>query len=98
MLLFCAAFGAATLLPLQSEAVLVSVLLQDDYPVYIVILMASLGNVLGSCINWYLGLKIEQFKDKTWFPVSAQNMLKAQKNLSKIWLLVIILELATDYW
>ena len=83
MLLFCAAFGAATLLPLQSEAALVGVLLQDDYPVYIVILMASLGNVLGSCINWYLGLKIEQFKDKTWFPVSAQNMLKAQKIYQK---------------
>ena len=83
MLLFCAAFCAATLLPLQSEAVLVGVLLQDDYPVYIVILMASLGNVLGSCINWYLGLKIEQFKDKTWFPVSAQNMLKAQKIYQK---------------
>ena len=58
MLLFCAAFGAATLLPLQSEAVLVGVLLQDDYPVYIVVLMASLGNV--SAQNMLKAQKIYQ--------------------------------------
>jgi membrane protein YqaA with SNARE-associated domain len=63
---------------LQSEAALVGVLVQEYYPVYIVILVASLGNVLGSCVNWYLGLKIEHYKDKKWFPVSTQNILKAQ--------------------
>ncbi|AWL29908.1 DedA family protein [Acinetobacter defluvii] len=82
-LLFISAFGAATLLPLQSEAVLVGLLTQEKYSVFRLILIASLGNVLGSCINWYLGLRIEQFKNRQWFPVSEVNMLKAEKTYQK---------------
>ncbi|MNR80153.1 Inner membrane protein YqaA [compost metagenome] len=77
-LLFLSAFGAATLLPLQSEAVLVGLLAQTQYPVWLLIAVASLGNILGSCINWWLGLKVEQYKNKKWFPVSEQKMLQAQ--------------------
>lgn len=82
-LLFLSAFGAATLLPLQSEAVLITLFAQEKYSVAVLILVASLGNVLGSCINWYLGLKIEQFKTRKWFPVSEKNMLKAEKIYQK---------------
>ena len=82
-LLFLSAFGAATLLPLQSEAVLLGLLVQDKYVVFGLILMASVGNILGSCINWYLGLRIERFKDRKWFPVSEKNMLKAEKIYQK---------------
>ncbi len=78
LLLFLSAFGAATLLPLQSEAVLVGLLLQTQYSAYLLLIIATIGNVLGSCVNWYLGLKIEQFKNKKWFPVSEQNMIKAE--------------------
>ncbi|TCM66741.1 membrane protein YqaA with SNARE-associated domain [Acinetobacter calcoaceticus] len=77
LLLFLSAFGAATLLPLQSEAVLVTLLLQAQYAAVLLIIVASLGNILGSCVNWYLGLKIEQYKDRAWFPVSEQKMQKA---------------------
>ena len=82
-LLFLSAFGAATLLPLQSEAVLLGLLVQDKYTVFGLILMASAGNILGSCVNWYLGLRIERFKDRKWFPVSEKNMLKAEKIYQK---------------
>ena len=77
-LLFLSAFGAATLLPLQSEAVFVGLLAQTQYPVWLLIAVASLGNILGSCVNWWLGLKVEQYKNKKWFPVSEQKMLQAQ--------------------
>ena len=77
-LLFLSAFGAATLLPLQSEAVLVGLLAQTQYPVWLLVAVASLGNILGSCVNWWLGLKVEQYKNKKWFPVSEQKMLQAQ--------------------
>lgn len=77
-LLFLSAFGAATLLPLQSEAVLVGLLVQDQHPIWLLIGVVSVGNILGSCVNWWLGLKVEQFKDKKWFPVSEQKMLQAQ--------------------
>ena len=82
-LLFLSAFGAATLLPLQSEAVLLGLLVQAEHSGMVLIAVASLGNILGSCVNWYLGLKIEKFKDKKWFPVSENNMLKAQKTYQK---------------
>ena len=77
-LLFLSAFGAATLLPLQSETVLVGLLAQTQYPVWLLVAVASLGNILGSCVNWWLGLKVEQYKNKKWFPVPEQKMLQAQ--------------------
>lgn len=81
--LFIAAVVAASLLPLQSEAILLALLIDASYPAWLVIVVASVGNVFGACINWYLGGKIEHYKDKKWFPVSEKNMLKAQKIYQK---------------
>ena len=78
LLLFLSAFGAATLLPLPSEAVLLGLLMQGSHSAGMLIAAASLGNILGSCVNWWLGLKIEHYKDKKWFPVSAGKMQQAQ--------------------
>ncbi|TSH73799.1 DedA family protein [Acinetobacter sp. RF15A] len=83
LLLFLSAFGAATLLPLQSEAVLLGLLWQEHHHAALLILVASLGNILGSCVNWYLGMRVEQYKHKKWFPVSEQQMLKAQRTYQK---------------
>lgn len=76
--LFLAAFSAATLLPAQSEAVLAGLIIKTDVPVWLLILTASLGNILGSCTNWWLGRYIERYKNRTWFPVSEKSLLKAQ--------------------
>ena len=78
-LLFISAFGAATLLPLQSEAVLLALLAAGNHSVTGLLFVASLGNILGSCVNWGLGFQLEHYKDRKWFPVSAQHMLKAQR-------------------
>ncbi|MDQ8952836.1 YqaA family protein [Acinetobacter rudis] len=83
LILFASAFLSATLLPLQSEAVLVGLLLQEKYWVSILLLSASIGNILGSCVNWYLGIKIEKYKDRKWFPVSERQMLKAERIYQK---------------
>lgn len=83
LLLFICAFGAATLLPLQSEAVLLTFLLEGQHAAWLLIAVASLGNILGSCVNWWLGFKIEHYKDKKWFPVSQQQMFKAQAKYHK---------------
>lgn len=82
-ILFLSAFGAATLLPLQSEAVLMSLLLQEKYLVWLLLLVASVGNVLGSCVNWWLGKEVERFKDRKWFPMSQAKMIKAQHTYQK---------------
>lgn len=81
--LFISAFGAATLLPLQSEVVLLGVLNTTEYAAWLVIIVASVANILGSCVNWYLGWKIEYYKNKSWFPISITQMLKAQQVYQK---------------
>ena len=81
--LLLSAFGAATLLPLQSEAVLLGLLAQGQWSAAVLISVASVGNILGSCVNWWLGLKIEHYKNKSWFPVSEAKMLQAEKIYQK---------------
>ena len=77
--LFLAALAAATILPMQSEAVLVALLLADAYPIWALIAVASVGNVLGSVINWLLGRGIERFRDRRWFPGNAGALDRAQR-------------------
>lgn len=76
--LFLTALAAATILPMQSEAALVGLLLTGAYPVWILIAVASVGNVLGSAINWLLGRGIERFRDRKWFPVKQAALERAQ--------------------
>lgn len=59
--LFSAAVLAATLLPAQSELVLAGLLYAGKQPVWLLIAVATVGNVLGSVINWWLGRYIERF-------------------------------------
>ncbi|MDO5666482.1 MAG: YqaA family protein [Alcaligenaceae bacterium] len=78
LIVFSTAFVAATLLPAQSEAVLLGMLHLSQQSVFLLVLFASLGNVLGSVLNWYLGTQIQRFKDRPWFPVSAARLEQAQ--------------------
>jgi membrane protein YqaA with SNARE-associated domain len=76
--MFSSALVAATLLPAQSEAVLVSLLLGGAQPVWALVTVASAGNVLGAVINWALGRSIERFRDRRWFPVGPAALASAQ--------------------
>nr|WP_257623017.1 YqaA family protein [Pseudomonas sp. NKUCC02_KPG] len=76
--MFLAAFGAASLLPMQSEAVLVGMMLSGKYVALTLLVVATLGNVLGSVLNWVLGRSVERFRHKRWFPVSEQKLDKAR--------------------
>lgn len=66
--LFFAALVAATILPTQSEAALVGLLLTESYSVAGLVAVAGVGNVMGSLINWILGRGIERFRARPWFP------------------------------
>lgn len=68
--LFASAFAAATLLPLQSEAVLAGLVAAGGQPAWALVLIASVGNVLGSLVNWLIGRQVERFRDRRWFPAS----------------------------
>ena len=76
--LFVAALAAATVLPMQSESVLVGLLLSEQYTAWLLLLVASFGNVLGSVINAWLGRYIEHYRHKRWFPVSEDKLERAQ--------------------
>jgi len=67
--LFLAAFVAATILPAQSEALLAGLIAGGAAPVPALVAAASLGNILGSLTTWALGLGVEHFRDRRWFPV-----------------------------
>lgn len=76
--LFGTAFASATLLPLQSEALLVGLLLADAGSPLLLVAIASAGNVLGSTVNWMLGRSIQHFRDRSWFPVKPPQMERAE--------------------
>ena len=81
--LFLAAFAAATLLPLQSEALLVGLLHNDQLSVLGLWLVATLGNVLGSLVNWWLGRRLEQYKERRWFPVGPRHLERARQHYQR---------------
>ncbi|QCI98007.1 YqaA family protein [Agrobacterium larrymoorei] len=76
--LFASAFLAATLIPAQSESVLVYLTVTGKYSVVLLVAFASLGNILGSIVNWYLGRGVEHYRNRRWFPLTPEKLEKAQ--------------------
>ena len=81
--LFFTAFVSATLLPSSSEVVLTAMVTKGEYLPWLLWLTATVGNVLGSCVNYWLGTQVIRFKDRKWFPVSQANIDKAQQRFEK---------------
>ncbi|MEP3917643.1 YqaA family protein [Ascidiaceihabitans sp.] len=77
--LFASALIAATILPLQSEAVLVALMLDGMRPVAVLLMVATFGNVLGAVVNWGLGRFLVRFKDRRWFPASQNRLQQAER-------------------
>jgi len=75
--LFLTALVAATILPAQSEAALVALLVAGDQPAWALITVAGVGNVLGSVINWGLGRGLERLRHHRWFPVGEADLDRA---------------------
>ena len=74
--LFVSAFLAATLFPAQSEAVFVALSL-NGYPIWALIVVAIVANTLGSVVNWWLGRRLEHYRDRSWFPISSRVLDRA---------------------
>ncbi|MBQ5727485.1 MAG: DedA family protein, partial [Mailhella sp.] len=77
--IFASAFVSATLLPAQSEAVLGALLADGSHSAVLLIAVATLGNTLGAATNWLLGLYVNRFKDRRWFPVKPERLAQAER-------------------
>ncbi|MGO1001997.1 YqaA family protein [Lysobacter sp. CA196] len=75
--LFLTAFVAATLLPAQSETVLAGMVV-SGYTPWRLVLVASVGNVLGSTVNWWLGREAVRFSHHRFFPVKPAALARAR--------------------
>lgn len=76
--LFAAAFLAATILPFSSEAMLAGALLGSEQSWATLIAVASLGNILGSVVNWALGRAIAQARPTRWLKADPKRLARAQ--------------------
>jgi membrane protein YqaA with SNARE-associated domain len=81
--LFISAFLAATLLPAQSEALLVYQLSRQPDAVAGLVAVATLGNVVGSVTNWCLGRFVTQFSNRPWFPADQKQLQRAERYYHK---------------
>ena len=80
--LFIAAFLAATILPLSSEVVLSTLLLNGLSPVALVAI-ATTGNVLGSLANYALGYWASLKVIKKWLKISEEKFVRAEQRFVK---------------
>ena len=84
-------FLAATILPFSSEVVLTTMYLSNSFEPYFLLIFASIGNIMGSITNWYLGKKITLFQNRKWFPISPDQLERSRKYFQKygLWSLLL---------
>ena len=81
--LFIISFLAATILPFSSELTLAGLVATSNYDNLSLLIVASLGNVLGSVVNWILGFYSRKLTTKKWFPFKDEQIEKSSKWFNK---------------
>jgi len=81
--LFIISFLAATILPFSSELTLAGLMATSNYDNLLLLTVASLGNVLGSVVNWILGFYSRNLSKKKWFPFKDKQIKKSSKWFNK---------------
>ncbi|MDR7123426.1 VTT domain-containing protein [Pseudotabrizicola sp. 4114] len=88
--LFVAAFLAATPVPFQSEVVFLALMAQGTVPVVALVLVASVGNILGSCVTYALGRGLGGDRGARWLGLTPARQAKAERWFGRwgIWALL----------
>jgi len=81
--IFFLSFLAATIIPFSSEIGLLSYIAPGQFNNELLLIFASSGNILGSCVNYILGIYIIKFKTKSWFPFKDNQIIKATNWFNK---------------
>ncbi len=65
--------------------------LKGEYSWFALLVVATVGNVLGSVINWILGRYLMYFQDRKWFPIKKDAIDKASNYYQKwgVWTLLL---------
>ncbi len=91
VLVFASSLIAATIAPFYSEVVLAAVLTRQPDAAMLLWALASVGNTLGSVINWWLGTYLLHYRHKRWFPVKDKQLERAQRWFQRfgVWSLLL---------
>ena len=81
--LFGISFLAATILPFSSELSLAGLILTSNFNNSLLLIAASLGNILGSVVNWFMGFYSRNFTSKKWFPFNEIQIARSSKWFEK---------------
>lgn len=76
--MFLAAFLAATPIPMQSELAFIA-LAAAGWPLTALVIVASVGNVLGSCLTYGVGRGLGASSLLRWFKISADGLTRAEQ-------------------
>ena len=74
---FASAFLAATILPAASEVVLVGSSAVEGANITALLAVASVGNTLGSVVNFLVGRFLLRWRERRWFPIGAAALERA---------------------
>ncbi len=81
--LFTVAFMVATIVPFGSEMYFATLLSLNKYNNLLLLIAASIGNVLGSVFNWVCGYYVNYFIKKPWFPIKQDKIAKGTAIFNK---------------
>ena len=81
--LFTVAFMVATIVPFGSEMYFATLLSLNKYNNLLLLIAASIGNILGSVFNWICGYYVNYFIKKPWFPIKKEKIKKGTEIFNK---------------
>ena len=73
----------ATIVPFGSEMYFATLLSLNKYNNLLLLIAASIGNVLGSVFNWVCGYYVNYFIKKPWFPIKKDKIVKGTEIFNK---------------
>jgi len=73
----------ATIVPFGSEMYFATLLSLNNYNNLLLLIAASIGNVLGSVFNWVCGYYVNYFIKKPWFPIKQDKIVKGTEIFNK---------------
>ncbi|AQS46435.1 MULTISPECIES: YqaA family protein [Thioclava] len=77
--LFVSALLAATPIPFQSEVVFVALQTLGTQNIWLMILVAAVGNTIGSLVTYAIGLGVTRWKDRKWFPANETQLARGHR-------------------